>query len=363
MKTANDSYWYLCFRIARKAEQPRHLSKEEAKSRLAQRIDYVPDDFADKGLRMQCAALFAQDLLTDKLLQRIAASVESAYRQDEKRYGAIEIVFPTSLVKYDDLNRIPLAQTAILQKNLKGFLPEDMQDLPVRANIDSKDQIFNAAKNRRGKAYDRENPLQNLVNGIGKLAKQPIFTGEVRPDVLYIICDDAVCTQTTLRALGGYIAQRGGTVAAISTLIKRQGSEQMNLTPETLACLNAVLSHGQNDTEVNWTGQVNKKRLNNLLSEIGLSIDFEKLENSTISNFETLLICSYLMDWLNDTHRETFLNALSTVNSSPEALEKEGIGNLCYQQAGTIEGLKLCFQLALQDSTMAIGMKNSAYGR
>jgi hypothetical protein len=69
------------------------------------------------------------------------------------------------------------------------------------------------------------------------------------------------------------------------------------------------------------------------------------------------------MDWLNDTHRETFLNALSTVNSDPEALEKEGIGNLCYQQAGTIEGLKLCFQLALQDSTMAIGMKTSAGGR
>lgn len=378
MKTCEDNpYLYLCFRIARKGMPPERYTAGEARAMLENTIGApIPEDFNDETLRMRCATAFAKYTMTDDILRKIANSVMNAYRENGERHTSISIVFPLSAVKSEAPNLIPAAQAALLQTRLRAFLPEPIRsEMPITLNVNDASnsyKILNTTKNRRGKSYDRDDPMQNLINGIGKLAKQPAFTGPVNPDTLYVLCDDAVCMQTTLRTLGGYIDQQGGTVAATTTLIKRQGAEFINIRRETVECLRTILSMnaanpahqkenaGEGRMRGNrggWVESMNHKQLNRLLSIIGLHIDFESPERSTASNYETMLLCAYFMDWDNPAHRESFLKALDDVGANPEILEKEGIGDLCYQQMGTIDGLRALFALSLSDTKSVFGIR------
>lgn len=376
MKTSEDNpYLYLCFRIARKGMPPERYSADEARAMLEEIGVHVSEDFHDMPMKMRCAAAFAEYTMTDDMLRRIADSVESAYKEGGEKGTAIDIVFPVSIADGINFNPISLAQAHLLQQRIREFLPKDMREIPVRINVNDVEgeyKIFNVTKNRRGKSYDRDDPMQNLINGIGKLAKQPAFTGTVNPDTLYVLCDDAVCLQTTLRALGGYIDRWGGTVAAMTTLIKRQGAEFIDIRRETVECLRTVLSmdaaapaRGDGDAEegrvngasVGWVEAMNHRQLNSLLSVIGLHVDFESPERSTASNYETMLLCAYFMDWDNPTHRESFLKALDDVSANPEILEKEGIGSLCYQQMGTVDGLRALFASSLSDAKSVLQIR------
>ena len=67
------------------------------------------------------------------------------------------------------------------------------------------------------------------ADGFGRLARQPIFDGEVISGTEYVLVDDFVGQGGTLANLRGYIESKGGRVLAAVTLTGKPHSAKLTL--------------------------------------------------------------------------------------------------------------------------------------
>ncbi len=71
-------------------------------------------------------------------------------------------------------------------------------------------------------------------DGFGRLARQPVFEGNVIPGQDYLMVDDFVGMGGTLANLRGYIESKGGKVIAATVLTGKQYSAKIALNHDTL---------------------------------------------------------------------------------------------------------------------------------
>ena len=72
------------------------------------------------------------------------------------------------------------------------------------------------------------------ADGYGRLARQPLFKGDIIPGAEYVIVDDFVGMGGTLANLRGYIEGKGGFVLAAVTLTGKPYSAKLTLSDEQL---------------------------------------------------------------------------------------------------------------------------------
>ncbi|MGD9973184.1 MAG: phosphoribosyltransferase [Desulfatirhabdiaceae bacterium] len=70
-------------------------------------------------------------------------------------------------------------------------------------------------------------------DGFGRLARQPVFEGNVIPGQDYLMVDDFVGMGGTLANLRGYIESKGGKVIAATVLTGKQYSAKIALNHDT----------------------------------------------------------------------------------------------------------------------------------
>jgi adenine/guanine phosphoribosyltransferase-like PRPP-binding protein len=102
--------------------------------------------------------------------------------------------------------------------------------------------------NRLGLNTDTSVVQMNVVShtgsdGYGRLARQPVFDGEVLPGAMYVLVDDFVGMGGTLANLKGFIESKGGKVLAAVTLTGKPHSAKLNLEIPQLEELRQ--KHGQ----------------------------------------------------------------------------------------------------------------------
>jgi adenine/guanine phosphoribosyltransferase-like PRPP-binding protein len=93
--------------------------------------------------------------------------------------------------------------------------------------------------NRLGLATDTGIVQTNVVahtgaDGYGRLARQPVFDGDVVPGAEYVLVDDFVGQGGTLANLRGFIECHGGTVLAAVTLTGKPYSAKLALDKKQL---------------------------------------------------------------------------------------------------------------------------------
>jgi len=177
-----------------------------------------PDYVQAKAGNVQEAASAAKRLAADNWTPTVQAEIEKY--PIEGCY-----LVPVHAMESGGLNRIPAAFAELLAEKL-GLMVELSI---VQANI----------VNHTG------------ASGWARIARPPVFAGQVVAGRNFVLADDFVGQGGTLANLRGYITSNGGTVKAAITLTGKPYSAKLSLANDTLETLRA--KHGK-EIEEWWHG-------------------------------------------------------------------------------------------------------------
>lgn len=159
--------------------------------------------------------------------KRLSAHFVSSESLERIRRLPVEGAFlvPVHAIEGGGFNRIPGAFAELLAEKLNAEVETDI----VQANI----------VNHTG------------ASGWARMARPPMFSGDVVVGRNYVLVDDFVGQGGTLANLRGHIINEGGLVGGAITLTGKPYSAKLALLPETLQALRA--KHGQ-EIENWWRG-------------------------------------------------------------------------------------------------------------
>jgi phosphoglycolate phosphatase-like HAD superfamily hydrolase len=380
IKTAPDKTLYFKSFAARKGMQRDDLGD-------VSRYPELPKGFAremagqqlDDEQRMHYAKDVVDSLLNDNMIARIARDVSTAYQENPERFRHISIIYPTNVETSGIHNILPAMMASVLKTKLPSFLAAEACNLPVvldmeHADLKQNKGIINITKNQRGRLFDATKSDELTINTVGKLARQPIFKGEVVKDALYVCCDDGIIMQSTMRAMLDHIGSQGGKIAAISSLTQYPGSEIFTVQDATVELIelaiqkkaeaelsarharraqsypdHAATMKAEYNDELKAMVTTQWQGLNHLLEAVGMHIDREHPSRSTIANMEAILVGAYLMDGNDSAQRAAFDKTLAAVGVQCDDLNGTNIDALASLPAGNVADLGKIFTAALKD--------------
>jgi len=273
--------------------------------------------------RRKAAYHLVDKLLSQTNIDRLVQPILDANNMGGTAPKRIVVVTSTPKDPSSTQNVLPPAFAQRLAERIEDALGKTpLEGVPVEVDgIANEDKISSAYRHSRSARYDRHNDAQLTENMALRIAKQPIYEGAVDPEAFYILADDTVHLQTTLRNLAGYIEDNGATVAGCIALRgKSRGVESVDTTDESLSFLNATLSVSSP------LGQRNVQVLQKTLARVGLDYAPEQAENTTLTNGETLLLGALLADPNNLDHQAAYHTALNASGFDPSVIADANIG-------------------------------------
>jgi hypothetical protein len=160
--------------------------------------DAHPDYEAAKGGDVEAAARLS-DALIDKNAMAGLAAYLATYRNP--------VFLPVHAEEDAGFNAIPLGMCQFMQL---------AWDIPIDDNIV---QINKVSHTR--------------ADGFTRLARQPLFSGELNRDADYVIVDDHFGMGGTIANLRGYVMAHGGCIVGASTLTASRRNDIIALSAET----------------------------------------------------------------------------------------------------------------------------------
>ena len=290
----------------------------------------------------------ATRFLDDETVKRITDNIVETIRNNSgKEFKSIRIASPFPIDESGTKNNfapaLAAAVTAKLEKELPTVLKAvGMKNIEVIAELDASkvsrdDAILNIVNNARSTLYTP--PQGQEWNDMKRVTLQPVFSGNIDPDALYVPVDDFLVSQTTTAGLMNYIQSNGGTTTSpVCGIVLFKGAEVIAPQQETLDLLKLVIN---NDAKT-------KTDISKILNSAGLYIDFEKVENTTLSNIELLFVGAFFADGGNTDHQEAFKRAIEAVGGTVEQTKGKSAAGIFGTKPGTAEELKAIFEQSLE---------------
>lgn len=286
----------------------------------------------------EAAALeLSKRVVTEELVNKVAQDIETAIANNPSReLNQIVVICPFPIDPDETGNEFAPALAAMLTGKL---VDSEKFDLPIVCELDlSHDEaILNVVNNDRGSTSDPEEGKEGLVYS-ERLIRQPVYTGQVNQNAIYIPVDDFLVAQSTLAGLMSYIQSNGGvTTNAVTGCQLFTGINVMAVQPETLEYLNAVAGDEEN-----------KQALKALMERVGLIIDFDDPAKNTVSNVEMMFVAGVLADSSNPEHKTTFEKMLAAIGSSPEEAAGNSPSDIFYAAPMTVPEVAAHFESVLE---------------
>jgi hypothetical protein len=351
----------VLFRIGRNPENFNNMDAEpayaeaeaefkEAMHRWGVDIDAIganPTAEDLKNISRASSAELAEIVVDDQRLDAMVENIKASYESDPERFTQVRIAYPSPIIEDASDNSVPIAYAVKVQEALPEKLKEAGIDIDVVIDIETRDpneSILNASKNKRGGAN----------HAMERLARQPVYVGEVHNDAIYAGVEDFVVMQGTSRNFVDYIVSNGGELGFHSPVYKNSaGVEQMTVRDETVDLLKEGL-RTLSESQVGVNGDVeqqmakNQLLVNSLLRQVGYEVDFNEPSNSTATDQEVMYLACHFCDLDLPEHMNTYSAALEARGGSVENAQGTSMHEIAASPAADIETLHGHFKDAMQ---------------
>ncbi len=280
-------------------------------------------------------------VLTDDFVDEIAHDAISKIKHSQNKgqnIDQVRVVAPFPVDPDETANELTpafaVAFTLALEERMPHLLEQSglPRDISVVAELDrdvihEDDMILNIAKNGRsninvyGDTSDQTEA--HMLEYASGLARQPVYSGPVHTNAVYVPLDDNLFGQTTLASLSSYVQSHGAPVTASVTVARwAEGVQDLTLKEETLEFLNQVIEDLPEEQTRHIGGfEGAQEKLQLVLAKVGLSVDFDDLQKNSLSNMEGLFLASAFADSENPDHQEMYDRALDVIGSDRRIFE------------------------------------------
>jgi hypothetical protein len=330
----------------------------------------IAEDASLQDKSSAAAIELASRVVDDQMIERLTDNIIQQIKEHpNKNFKSVRIVVPFPLDQNATNNNFAPALAAAVTVALQSKLPQALTaknkaPLNVVADLDrtqsSRDSsILNIVNNQRG---NTSNPKQGeeVETYMQRIVRQPVYSGPVDPDTIYVPVDDFLVSQSTVAGLVNYIQAAGGTTTSVFASTKLfSGTEVLAPQQETLDLLKLAIkdnAHTEQKSEEEY-----QRILNKTLGKAGLHIDFDDVKKTTLSNIELLFVAGYFADGGNTQHQEAYKKAIEAVGGTVEETKGNSAHDIFSAQAGTLNGLEKIFADTLQDRILMVETGENRY--
>lgn len=303
----------------------------------------------------------ATRILSDDMIEKLSANIIGTIKANpQKEFSSIRVAVPFPIDETATSNTfaptLAAAVTAALEARMPAVLEASgIKPMKIIAELDAtqtsrEEAILNIVNNQRG---NTSNPVkgEEVAMYMQRVVRQPVYTGKVDPDALYVPVDDFLVSQSTVAGLMNYIQAGGGTTTRAFCGVKLfDGTEVLAPQQATLNLLNLAIETGVD------AGRKKKIQngINRVLNSAGLNIDFENVSRTTLSNIELLFVAGYFADGQNTAHQQAFTDALKAVGGTVEQTKGNSAHDIFNSPPGTLKGLGEIFEWTLDERLMLV---------
>ncbi len=302
----------------------------------------------------------ANRIVTDELIERLGTQIASVMTLHKsaggREFTRLRVVCPFPINPEETGNQFAPALASLITMRLEDRLGDilkqnGLKEVLVMSELDdtqvSIDQaILNVVNNDRGSTSDPDKGQEGLVYS-ERLVRQPVFTGPVDTGAIYVPVDDFLVAQSTLAGLMSYIQSAGGvTTDAVVGCELFTGIGVMEPQQATLDYLNATVPQAEHAAVVQ------------LMSRVGLRVDFEDLHENTLSNVEMMFLAGVFADPQNPDHKGAFDAMLAAIGATPEEAKGNSPSDIFYAAPMGVEALAAHFEKVLDSRKPLVELKN-----
>jgi len=316
----------------------------------------------------ELAARVVDEKLIERLSSEIIAKIEA---EPGRNFSAVRIASPFPIdpdaTKNTFAPALAAAVTAALEQRLPGILAEKgLKNIEVIADLDParsshEQSILNIVNNNRGKTSNPK-PGEEVATYMQRLVRQPVYSGIVDENAIYVPVDDFLVGQSTAGGLVNYIQAGGAVTTSVVAAVKLfNGVEVLAPQQETLDLLKLVMRDKAEDAKNCHREDVYHALLNGILKRTGTHIDFDDVKKTNLPNMELMFVAGYFADGKNPAHQAAFEKALKAVGSSLDEARGNSVFTIFSSQAGSFVGMGKVFDETIQDRKLLVSEGDQRY--
>lgn len=298
---------------------------------------------------MAASAVLASRIMDEDMVARVCDSVRTAMEDNpDREFSSVRITCPFPVDPKETGNTFAPALTAAVTVALEDALDDHLREhgmdrkLEVVAELGGsrEESILNVVNNERATTSDPA-PGEEVALYMQRLIRQPVYTGPVDEQAIYVPVDDFLVSQSTMTGLMNYVQANGGvTTPAVTGFRLFNGVEVMEPRQATLDLLNAAIADKTHEVAASGGEQAFRESINSILQEVGLHIDFEDPSKTNLSNAELLFVAGYFADGDNPRHQDGFKNAMEDIGGSVEEARGNSAHDIFDSPPGSLQGLR-----------------------
>lgn len=329
----------------------------------------IPDNAPLETMSAAAATELAGRIVDDEMIKRLTDNViASLEAHPEKTFKSVRVVVPFPVNAEATKNNFAPALAAAVTVALESKLPQVLEAKGmgklVVADLDATkssraESILNIVDNQRGNTSD-PTPGYEVETYMQRVVRQPVYSGPVDPNAIYVPVDDFLVSQSTVAGLVNYIQTNGGTTTSVFAGNKLfNGTEVLEPQQATLDLLKLAI-HDSAAVE-GKTEEAYQAELNKTLSKAGLHIDFDDVKKTTLSNIELLFVAGYFANGENTEHQAAYAKALEAVGGTVEGTKGNSAHDIFRYPAGTLKGLETIFENTLENRLLMVEQGDQRY--